>query len=103
MIKSLVLKEPLKNHQLASIIARVTNLIQKLNKHSLYHVVRENNEKMNTLARVLGMCYILFMTRYSVYIALSVLVPPYPGDKSLPSPKIVFSAFCICFLRFFKT
>jgi ribonuclease HI len=39
IIKSLVFKEPPKDLQLASIIAKATKLTQKLNKHTLYHVL----------------------------------------------------------------
>jgi hypothetical protein len=39
IIKSLVFKELPKDLQLASIIAKATKLTQKLNKHTLYHVL----------------------------------------------------------------
>jgi hypothetical protein len=39
IIKSLVFKEPPKDLQLASIISKATKLTQKLNKHTLYHVL----------------------------------------------------------------
>jgi ribonuclease HI len=51
IIKSLAFKEPLKDFQLASILARIIKLTQKLNKLSCFHVLEENNGKQDSLDR----------------------------------------------------
>jgi hypothetical protein len=47
--KSLVFKKPLKDLQLASIISKVTKIIQNLSNHYLYHVLGEKDGKVDTM------------------------------------------------------
>ena len=50
IIKSLTFKEPLKDFQVDSTLTRIEKLTKKPTKHSLYHVLQENNGKEETMA-----------------------------------------------------